>query len=105
MILSLYNYGSNLREEFLLLKLFRAALEEEVRHKVDSLSDVSTGNPLVIKLIIQLSRQGHRVGQLRDLLGIFFYSSFTCLLVAASNLLFEQVQSWNEFLRRIRSLI
>ena len=69
MILSLYNYGSNLREEFLLLKLFRCALEEEVKHKVDSLNDVSTGNPLVIKLIIQLSRQGHRVGQLRDLLG------------------------------------
>lgn len=69
MILSLYNYGSNLREEYLLLKLFRCALEEEVRHKVDNLSDISTGNPLVIKLILQLSRQGHRVGQLRELLG------------------------------------
>lgn len=68
-ILSLYNYGSNLREEFLLLRLFRCALEEEIKHKVDSLNDVSTGNPQVIKLIIQLSRQGHRVGQLRDLLG------------------------------------
>ena len=69
MILSLYNYGSNLREEYLLLKLFKCALEEEVSHKVDALSDISTGNPLVIKLILQLSRQGHRVGQLRDLLG------------------------------------
>ena len=68
-VLSLYNYGSNLREEYLLLKLFRAALEEEVKHKVDSLADISTGNPLVIKLILQLSRQGHRAGQLRDLLG------------------------------------
>lgn len=36
---------------------------------MDSLADVSTGNPLVIKLILQLSRQGHRAGQLRDLLG------------------------------------
>ena len=69
MILSLYNYGSNVREEFLLLKLFRCALEEEVNFKVDTLGDVSTGNTLVIKLIIQLSRQGHRVGQLRDMLG------------------------------------
>ena len=69
MVLSLYNYGSNVREEFLLLKLFRCALEEEVNFKVDSLGDVSTGNTLVIKLIIQLSRQGHRVGQLRDMLG------------------------------------
>lgn len=33
-ILSLYNYGSNHREEFLLLKLFRVALEEEVFEKV-----------------------------------------------------------------------
>ena len=69
MILSLYNYWSNLREEYLLLKLFKCALEEEVRHKVDNLSDISTGNPLVIKLILQLSRQGHRVAQLRELLG------------------------------------
>ena len=69
MVLALYNYGSNLREEYLLLKLFRCALEEEVRHKVDSLNDAATGNTLVVKLIIQLSRQGHRVSQLRDMLG------------------------------------
>ncbi len=29
---------------------------------------MSTGNTLVVKLIIQLSRQGHRVSQLRDML-------------------------------------
>jgi Ras GTPase-activating-like protein IQGAP1 len=30
-ILTLYNYASNQREEFLLLKLFKTALEEEIR--------------------------------------------------------------------------
>ena len=69
MVLSLYNYGSNSREEFLLLKLFECALEQEVGHKVDSLNDACTGNTLVVKLIIQLSRQGHRVNQLREMLG------------------------------------
>ena len=30
-ILTLFNYGSNPREEYLLLKLFKTALEEEIR--------------------------------------------------------------------------
>lgn len=30
-VLSLYNYASNHREEYLLLKLFKTALEEEVK--------------------------------------------------------------------------
>lgn len=29
-VLSLYNYASNQREEYLLLKLFKTALEEEI---------------------------------------------------------------------------
>lgn len=29
-ILSLYNYAANVREEYLLLKLFRTALQEEI---------------------------------------------------------------------------
>ena len=33
-IFTLYNFGANQREEFLLLKLFRTALEEEVDSKV-----------------------------------------------------------------------
>jgi hypothetical protein len=31
-ILTLFNFGSNPREEYLLLKLFRTALEEEIRY-------------------------------------------------------------------------
>lgn len=33
-ILTLYNFGTNQREEFLLLKLFQTALEEEIKSKV-----------------------------------------------------------------------
>lgn len=31
-ILTLYNFGSNIREEYLLLKLFGSALQEEIRY-------------------------------------------------------------------------
>jgi hypothetical protein len=33
-ILTLFNFGSNLREEYLLLKLFKTALEEEIRYYI-----------------------------------------------------------------------
>ena len=36
-ILTLYNYASNHREEYLLLKLFKTALKEEIRWGVDHL--------------------------------------------------------------------
>ena len=42
-ILTLYNYGANAREEFLLLNLFRTALEEEVTSKVERPNDILTG--------------------------------------------------------------
>lgn len=31
-ILTLFNFGSNIREEYLLLKLFGSALQEEIRY-------------------------------------------------------------------------
>ena len=37
-ILTLYNYAANQREEYLLLKLFKTALEEEIRWGLTSLS-------------------------------------------------------------------
>uniref|UniRef100_UPI00358E305C ras GTPase-activating-like protein IQGAP1 n=1 Tax=Myxine glutinosa TaxID=7769 RepID=UPI00358E305C len=58
-IFSLYNYGSNLREEYLLLKLFKTALEEEIKSKVDQIQDIVTGNPTVIKMVLSYNR-GHR---------------------------------------------
>ncbi len=57
-ILTLYNFGANQREEYLLLKLFKTALEEEVRCKVEKLSDIVSGNPLVIKMIVGFYKSG-----------------------------------------------
>lgn len=67
-ILTLYNYASNQREEYLLLKLFKTALEEEVRSKVQQMSDVVTGNPMVVKMIVSFNRNTRGQGTLRELL-------------------------------------
>ena len=55
-ILTLYNYASNQREEYLLLRLFKSALEEEISSKVETMSDIVTGNPLVVKMIVSFNR-------------------------------------------------
>ncbi|XP_037080487.1 ras GTPase-activating-like protein IQGAP1 [Pollicipes pollicipes] len=54
---SVFNYGTNDREEYLLVSLFRIALQEEVRSRVDQLSDVVSGNPMVVRMIVQYSRR------------------------------------------------
>uniref|UniRef100_A0A0C9RMV3 IQGAP1 protein n=1 Tax=Fopius arisanus TaxID=64838 RepID=A0A0C9RMV3_9HYME len=56
-ILTLYNFGSNIREEYLLLKLFGRALQEEIRSKFQKPSEVVTGNPLVLKMVVNYARQ------------------------------------------------
>ncbi|XP_061409785.1 ras GTPase-activating-like protein IQGAP1 isoform X1 [Lethenteron reissneri] len=68
-IFSLYNYGSNLREEYLLLKLFKTALEEEIKSKVDQMQDIVTGNPTVIKMVVSFNRGTRGQNALRQLLG------------------------------------
>ena len=69
-ILSLYNFGANQREEFMLLRLFRTALEEEVKNKVDRIGDIVTGQPMVVKMIVSYNRNCVK-GQmcLREMLG------------------------------------
>ncbi|XP_056022517.1 ras GTPase-activating-like protein IQGAP1 isoform X2 [Ostrea edulis] len=67
-IYSLFNYGANQREEYLLLKLFRKALEEEVESKVDKMSDFVTGNPLVVKMIVGFNRNQRGQNSLREML-------------------------------------
>ena len=57
-ILTLYNFGANQREEYLLLRLFKTALEEEVMKKVDKISDIVSGNPMVIKMIVGFYKSG-----------------------------------------------
>lgn len=40
-IFTLYNYASNQREEYLLLKLFRTSLEEEIKWEINPQSSFS----------------------------------------------------------------
>nr|KAG5685671.1 hypothetical protein BaRGS_014478 [Batillaria attramentaria] len=67
-IFSLFNYGANQREEYLLLKLFRTALEEEINSKVDKMTDIVTGNPLVVKMIVGFNRNQRGQNALREML-------------------------------------
>ncbi|XP_071537174.1 ras GTPase-activating-like protein IQGAP1 isoform X2 [Panulirus ornatus] len=68
-IFTLYNYGANDRDNYLLLKLFKTALEEEIRCKVLRLSDIVSGNPLVVKMIVSFNRKRAGQASLRDMLG------------------------------------
>ncbi|XP_034026002.1 ras GTPase-activating-like protein IQGAP2 [Thalassophryne amazonica] len=67
-IFTLYNYASNQREECLLLKLFKTALEEEINSKVDQIQDIVTGNPTVIKMVVSFNRGARGHNTLRQLL-------------------------------------
>lgn len=67
-IFTLYNYASNQREEYLLLKLFKTALEEEIKSKVDQVQDIVTGNPTVIKMVVSFNRGARGQNSLRQLL-------------------------------------
>uniref|UniRef100_A0A3Q3FTN9 IQ motif containing GTPase activating protein 2 n=1 Tax=Kryptolebias marmoratus TaxID=37003 RepID=A0A3Q3FTN9_KRYMA len=67
-IFTLYNYASNQREEYLLLKLFKTALEEEIDSKVDLIQDIVTGNPTVIKMVVSFNRGARGHNTLRQLL-------------------------------------
>jgi hypothetical protein len=62
-ILTVFNYAHNARELYLLAKLFEAALREEIYSKVDKISDVVTGNPLVIRLVVQFTRNNNNLLQ------------------------------------------
>ena len=68
-ILGLYNFGANQREEYMLLRLFKTALEEEIYKKVEKISDIASGNPMVIKLIVGFYKSGQGQAALRDILG------------------------------------
>ncbi|XP_028432971.1 ras GTPase-activating-like protein IQGAP2 isoform X2 [Perca flavescens] len=67
-VFTLYNYASNQREEYLLLKLFKTALEEEINSKVDQIQDIVTGNPTVIKMVVSFNRGARGHNTLRQLL-------------------------------------
>ncbi|KFP88987.1 PREDICTED: ras GTPase-activating-like protein IQGAP1, partial [Acanthisitta chloris] len=67
-IFTLYNYGSNQREEYLLLRLFRTALQEEIKSKVDQIHEIVTGNPTVIKMVVSFNRGARGQNALRQIL-------------------------------------
>ncbi|XP_060109748.1 ras GTPase-activating-like protein IQGAP3 [Heteronotia binoei] len=68
-VFTLFNYASNAREAYLLLQLFRSALQEEIKSKVDRIRDILTGNPMVIRLVVSFYRNAHGQNALRQILG------------------------------------
>ncbi|KAK2707604.1 ras GTPase-activating-like protein IQGAP1 [Artemia franciscana] len=68
-ILSIYGYGTEVREEYLFLKLFESALREEIGIRIDKMADIVTNPPLVVRLLVKYGRKGDGLENLRDLLG------------------------------------
>ncbi|XP_032684173.1 ras GTPase-activating-like protein IQGAP1 isoform X1 [Odontomachus brunneus] len=68
-ILTLFNFGSNTREDYLLLKLFGSALREEIRCNCDKPSDVLTGKPLVREMVVSYAKQLSGQGLLKQVVG------------------------------------
>ncbi|TRY59997.1 hypothetical protein DNTS_020255 [Danionella cerebrum] len=68
-IFTLFNYGSDCREAFLLLQLFTAALRHEISVKVDRPQEVVTGNPTVIKMLVSFYRHARGQNALQSILG------------------------------------
>ncbi|KAL8184319.1 UNVERIFIED_CONTAM: Ras GTPase-activating-like protein iqgap3 [Gekko kuhli] len=68
-VFTLFNYASNAREAYLLLQLFRSALQEEIKLKVDRVRDILTGNPTVIRLVVSFYRNARGQNALRQILG------------------------------------
>ncbi|XP_008851771.1 ras GTPase-activating-like protein IQGAP3 isoform X2 [Nannospalax galili] len=68
-IFSLYNYASNRREAYLLLQLFKTALQEEIKSKVEQPQDMITGNPTVVRLVVRFYRNGRGQSALKEILG------------------------------------
>ncbi|XP_068109676.1 LOW QUALITY PROTEIN: ras GTPase-activating-like protein IQGAP3 [Hyperolius riggenbachi] len=66
---TLYNYASNRREAYLLLRLFRTALQEEIKSNVDKIQDIITGNATVIRLLVRFYRSARGQNALRQILG------------------------------------
>uniref|UniRef100_A0A2K6SPG7 IQ motif containing GTPase activating protein 3 n=1 Tax=Saimiri boliviensis boliviensis TaxID=39432 RepID=A0A2K6SPG7_SAIBB len=67
-IFSLYNYASSRREAYLLLQLFKTALQEEIKSKVEQPQDVVTGNPTVVRLVVRFYRNGRGQSALQEIL-------------------------------------
>ncbi|CAG8434697.1 12385_t:CDS:10 [Ambispora gerdemannii] len=67
-VLTLFGYAQNAREEFLLLKLFQRSIWEELE-SVDTLQEFMRGNFMFMKLVVQYNRGAKERKFLRELLG------------------------------------
>ncbi|KAG9292036.1 hypothetical protein G9A89_017935 [Geosiphon pyriformis] len=67
-VLTLFGYAQNAREEFLLLKLFQRSMWEELE-SVDTLQEFMRGNFMFMKLVVHYNRGAKERKFLRDLLG------------------------------------
>ncbi|XP_058789628.1 ras GTPase-activating-like protein IQGAP1 isoform X2 [Phymastichus coffea] len=68
-IMTLFNFGSNSREEYLFLKLLSTALEDEIRGKLQKPSEVITATPMVLKMAVNYAKQVNGSRSLREILG------------------------------------
>ncbi|CAG8708367.1 14788_t:CDS:2, partial [Acaulospora morrowiae] len=66
-VLTLFGYAQNAREEYLLLKLFQRSMMEELE-KIDSLQEFLRGNFMFMKLVVHYNRGAKERKFLRDLL-------------------------------------
>nr|CAG8474586.1 11600_t:CDS:10 [Entrophospora candida] len=66
-VLTLFGYAQNSREEFLLLKLFQKSMMEELEN-IDSLQEFLRGNFMFMKLVVHYNRGAKERKFLRDLL-------------------------------------
>ncbi|KAJ1673392.1 iqgap- protein, partial [Spiromyces aspiralis] len=66
-VLTLFGFAQNAREEYLLLKLFKAAIEVELE-SVQRIHEFLRGNPIFIKLAVHYNRGAKERKYLRDLL-------------------------------------
>jgi Ras GTPase-activating-like protein IQGAP2/3 len=55
-VFATFNWAENKREEYLLIKLFKSALQEEIRQKVLEPKDLMTSNALVVKITVNFYR-------------------------------------------------
>ncbi|KAJ2761591.1 iqgap- protein, partial [Coemansia nantahalensis] len=66
-VLTLFGFAQNAREEYLLLKLFCAAIQIELS-SIETLQEFLRGNPIFIKLAVHYNRGAKEREYLRDLL-------------------------------------
>ncbi|XP_065336041.1 ras GTPase-activating-like protein IQGAP1 isoform X2 [Cloeon dipterum] len=97
-IFSLFNFGSSKRDEYLLLKLLKTALEEEIRCKFKEPIDILKVYPQVLKIAVNFSRQHSGQNALREILG--------CLVqrvVSDKNTIFETnpIEIYNNWINKM----